>query len=165
MFHVDESIVKVFTGAKLVNTTTNDHICCICVQGNALLVGRESGTVHHYNLQGSTPTLQTKYLLQCRPSMLSLNSTCTKLAVTDINAVFSLYSLNDAKKDNALEKIEVEKKDVWDMLWSDDNPDHLAIMEKTKLHIVSGTSVDTCANNSGCMLTILNNFVVRFGKF
>ena len=31
-----------------------------------------------------------------------------------------------------------ERKDVWDMKWADDNPELLAIMEKTRMYVYKG---------------------------
>lgn len=33
-----------------------------------------------------------------------------------------------------------ERRDAWDMLWADDNPELLAMMEKSRMYIFRGTS-------------------------
>jgi len=35
-------------------------------------------------------------------------------------------------------KLSVERKDVWDVCWSEDDPDTVAIMEKTKMVVITG---------------------------
>jgi WD repeat-containing protein 35 len=44
---------------------SSDQICCICSSQKYLIVGRESGIVHRYNLP--MLDLDTKELLECRP--------------------------------------------------------------------------------------------------
>ncbi len=37
------------------------------------------------------------------------------------------------------QKLDMERKEVWDIQWARDNPDLLAIMEKTRMYIIRGT--------------------------
>ena len=37
------------------------------------------------------------------------------------------------------QKLAMERKEVWDFHWARDNPDLLAIMEKTRMYIIRGT--------------------------
>ena len=41
-------------------------------------------------------------------------------------------------------KLGLERKEVWDMKWSDDNPDLFAIMEKTRMYIFRGIDPEVC---------------------
>ena len=41
--------------------------------------------------------------------------------------------------DNQIGKqLPVERKDVWDLCWADDNPNMFAMMEKTRMYIFRG---------------------------
>ena len=41
--------------------------------------------------------------------------------------------------DNQIGKqLPLERKDVWDLCWADDNPDMFAMMEKTRMYIFRG---------------------------
>lgn len=34
------------------------------------------------------------------------------------------------------ENAQAERRDVWDMKWASDNPQHLAVMEKTRMYVL-----------------------------
>eukprot|EP00798_Chlamydomonas_sp_ICE-L_P009063 gene9063-16189_t len=60
-------------------------------------------------------------------------------SVIDINGVLSFYDLT-AKGAGGVqgEHLTFERKDAWDMLWADDNPELFAMMEKTRMYIFRG---------------------------
>ncbi len=37
------------------------------------------------------------------------------------------------------ERLPMERKEVWNLCWANDNPDLFAIMEKTRMYIFRGT--------------------------
>ncbi|OAE19425.1 hypothetical protein AXG93_4273s1210 [Marchantia polymorpha subsp. ruderalis] len=128
--------------------SSTDQICCICSSDRYLIVGRESGILHRYHL----PTMsETKGLLTCRPQALELNCNSNRLSVIDVNGVLSFYDMFEKKRAEEIltpsskhasicERVsDFERKDVWDMKWADDNPDLLAVMEKTRMYIFRGT--------------------------
>jgi hypothetical protein len=44
--------------------------------------------------------------------------------------------------------LDFERKDVWNMKWADDNPDLLAVMEKTRMYILRGTDPEEPVSSS-----------------
>ncbi|EFC45890.1 hypothetical protein NAEGRDRAFT_32701 [Naegleria gruberi] len=148
LMHIDQNkFKKIEDETKLELTTTEDAICAVFSNEKFLIIARESGTVNIYSL---LPTLA--YLgscsVMCRPLQIAINCDCTKLSLIDINSTFTVYSLSSVvaaqqmvqsekkkKKGNIMaDKTDLEKKDVWDMRWADDNPSLFAIMEKTKMY-------------------------------
>lgn len=69
---------------------------------------------------------------------MSLNNNSTKIAVIDLNGVLTLLQIN-AQGGNLLE---FEKKDCWNVKFSDDHPDFFCFMEKSRLYIVNGLEAD-----------------------
>lgn len=39
---------------------------------------------------------------------------------------------------NTNSQVNLERKDVWAMCWASDNPNFLAIMEKTRMYVIKG---------------------------
>lgn len=120
---------------------TNDAICAVCASESCTMIGRESGTVNVYAL----PNLQlvNRFVLTCRPYMMSLNCTSNRLAVIDINGVLLFYRVSTAAENlnaapKAGERLNFERKDVWDMRWATDNEELFAMMEKTRMYIFRG---------------------------
>eukprot|EP00494_Astrolonche_serrata_P031457 UN31726 len=48
----------------------------------------------------------------------------------------------------------LKRSEVWDMMWSTDTPDMLAIMEKTRLYIYYGNNVEDPVSNNGYLLQL-----------
>ena len=78
------------------------------------------------------------------PSSLvkSLNCAGNKLCIIDKKGTLQVYSFMKCRSTQA-ESQEAsvnaipgfKRKHVWDVRWSSDNPDHLAVMEKNRLYI------------------------------
>jgi WD repeat-containing protein 35 len=74
-----------------------------------------------------------------RPQHLRLNSDSTKLSVisvSDSNSILSILDLesnNDGGEGSAI--LNFERKDAWDVMWADDNPNVFAVMEKTRMYV------------------------------
>ncbi len=92
--------------------------------------------------------------------MLACSCDAKKISAIDINGVFTLYKLTTTNPEVTRKKklpvveaeyMNVERKDVWDMKWSDDNPDLFAIMEKTKMYTFRGTTPEEPKLSSACM--------------
>jgi len=120
---------------------TSDAICALCASDTCIMVGRESGTVHVYLLPNIA--LVNKFVLTCRPHVLSLNCTSSRLAVIDINGVLVFYRVtttpdNPNSAPRAGDRLNFERKDVWDMRWATDNEELFAMMEKTRMYIFRG---------------------------
>jgi len=65
---------------------------------------------------------------------MELNSSAHLLYIIDNNNEFKLYNLDKVGNDNCLENIlKNEKKDIYNALWADDNPNMICLLEKNKL--------------------------------
>eukprot|EP00899_Mesostigma_viride_P008010 jgi/Mesvir1/1720/Mv21173-RA.1 len=142
MFHIDVLPTNEQGGVEKFKRPlhpTEDPIACICASEKVLMVGRESGIVHGYGLPHLT--LENKYILRCRPQVLALNCNSTRMSIIDINGVLSFF---DTQAQSAAtpgvmgEHLPFERKDAWFMKWAADNPDLLAMMEKTRMYIFRG---------------------------
>lgn len=76
-------------------------------------------------------------MLRSRPLQLSLNLDGTKFSIIDINGILSFYDLQDTSQGgNNGAHLAAERKEVWSIVWSKDNPNLCAIMEKNRLFIL-----------------------------
>jgi WD repeat-containing protein 35 len=79
---------------------------------------------------------------------MSFNCDSSRLAVLDVNGVLSLYELSLSDPCH-LQKFGPDHKDVWDLLWADDDPELIVIMEKTKMYVIRGTESEEPLQSSG----------------
>jgi WD repeat-containing protein 35 len=167
-FHIDQAPSLSDDPRKLRNVdtaATNDPIACVCASASVLIVARSSGTVHKYALPHIT--LESKHVLKCRPELIALNCTNTRLSVIDINGILTLFDLVENTQSDAMSKLpfnsggnsnnnsnsnsnsngeqpkdgtvaDFSRKDAWDMVWSDDNPELFACMQKTLMYVFRG---------------------------
>ncbi|KAJ3413661.1 WD repeat-containing protein 35 [Chytridiales sp. JEL 0842] len=128
---------------------THDPIVSMAATDSFLLIARQSGTVFQVNI--SSGILEAKFTIpNVRLHMIYLNSNGTRVAILDLSGILKLYELpkrnpdalvGDGNGKNANVNTEggvlldFERKDVWDVKWSSDNPELLAIMEKTRMYI------------------------------
>lgn len=112
---------------------TPDPVCAVCSSDKIMIVGRYTGTIQSYTLP--QVTLQKTFIVQCRPHMLALNSDSSKLSIIDNNGILSLYNMNGEENGT---RLNLERKEVWDLKWAEDNPEQFAIMEKTRMYIFRG---------------------------
>jgi WD repeat-containing protein 35 len=136
VFHIDSRStngeLSMDGGAMRVpSSSTDDPICTVAASNKVLLVGRESGAVNRYSLPHLT--LEGQHILRCRPQVMALNCASTKFSVIDINGVLTFFDLaavpSDAPRDASSTGLHLsfERKDSWDMRWSDDDPDLFAV--------------------------------------
>jgi WD repeat-containing protein 35 len=89
--------------------------------------------------------LEQKVSLRCRPSQMSMNCDSSKFSIIDINGVLSFYDFhaNEGQARNTAgvnpnigEHLQTERKEVWSVIWSTDNPKLCALMEKNRLYVL-----------------------------
>eukprot|EP01006_Ploeotia_vitrea_P054301 TRINITY_DN67870_c2_g4_i1.p1 TRINITY_DN67870_c2_g4~~TRINITY_DN67870_c2_g4_i1.p1 ORF type:complete len:1236 (-),score=168.86 TRINITY_DN67870_c2_g4_i1:194-3901(-) len=172
LFHVDENLAplsqaEMSSNEAVVFTTkpklsTNDAICVVCASDKYVFVGRESGTINVYTLPNIS--LVHKFVLTCRPFMMELNCTSSKMSVIDINGVLSFYKLPEADQFSTSPKpgdrLNFERKDVWDMKWASDNSELFAMMEKTRMYIFRGLEPEEPVLSSAYLCTF-NKLKIR----
>ncbi|KAK3238460.1 WD repeat-containing protein 35 [Cymbomonas tetramitiformis] len=143
VFHIDDKVIhdEPATASEKLrapSNSTNDPVCAICASDKCLLLGRESGIVNRYSLPHLS--VENTYVLRCRPQVMELNSNSSRMSIIDINGVLTFFDLQAKGPESGTmgEHLPFERKDAWDMRWSDDNPELFAIMEKTRMYIFRG---------------------------
>ena len=153
-FHIDDDLSPDASSESKANNVMNDSsdpIVAIAASDKCLVVARESGAAHRYSLPHIA--LEEKFDLKCKPAAIAINCASTRLTVIDSNSTLTLFDMTAAPAPASGEAgegagptrgafIEFEKKDVWDMIWSDDVPELFAYTEKTRVFIVRGTTPD-----------------------
>uniref|UniRef100_A0A7S1KLL8 Anaphase-promoting complex subunit 4 WD40 domain-containing protein n=1 Tax=Percolomonas cosmopolitus TaxID=63605 RepID=A0A7S1KLL8_9EUKA len=157
LFHIDDTSFK---GKTSRHDATNDSIVAVTCRNNFLLIARETGTLHLYSLPHIT--LCSKFVLKCRPIMLSLNCDTTRLSVIDHTGLFTLFALEMKEKKKTkgtkshtiyqlskIQKLDIERKECWDMIWAEDNPELYAVMQKENLYVFRGTAPEEPRRSAG----------------
>ena len=62
----------------------------------------------------------------------------SKLAIIDTNSVLKIFDMTTKVQRDELTNF--KRNDVWSVIWSEDNPEMFASMEKTKMHIFRDVS-------------------------
>jgi WD repeat-containing protein 35 len=112
-----------------------DTITCIAASNDSFIVGRMNCVATKFSL----PYIQQESVmkLRCRPHGLKLNCDGTKYSVLDINGVVSFYDAQDTTESTNGTHLTTERKEVWSVTWSTDNPNLCALMEKNRLFILN----------------------------
>ena len=132
------------------NRPSQDPITCITAGEGFFIVGRVSGTVQKYTIPHVA--LECRYALRCRPQLIGINCSASKLSIIDINGVLTFYDTTVKAPGSSMaagEHLEMERKDVWDMKWSTDNPELIVIMEKTRMFVLNGPDSEDPVISSG----------------
>lgn len=139
---------------QIISETIANPITCATISDRFLVLGRKNGTITRFNLPHLTPE-NTYTVTDREPYLMTLNCTSTKLGFVDNNGIFSILDLEvritentneESKGENSRyslgpyygKRLNIERKDVWDMRWSEDDADMLVIMEKTKMIVFNG---------------------------
>lgn len=141
---------------QIISEAIADPITCTTISDKFLVVGRKNGTVSRFNLPHLTP--ENTYTVPDRePFRMTLNCSSSKLGFVDTTGLFSILDLEarvtEADADpkdggrNILgpyfgKRLNVERKDVWDMRWSEDDSDMIVVMEKTKMVVFNGEAAE-----------------------
>lgn len=128
---------------------TLDPICCITISESILLIGRESGTINEYSVPNVA--LRNRHSLPNQPFKMAINSNSTRAAVIDSTGLLQAIDLVDSRELSAgsMRIGRIERKDVWTMCWAKDNPQLLAIMEKTRMYVFRGADPEEPISCSG----------------
>ncbi|RHW72332.1 putative intraflagellar transport protein D4 [Trypanosoma brucei equiperdum] len=151
--HVDD-FVRADTPSALTTQTalTNDLICTVCLSEDFLFVARESGLLQLYRF--NPLQLVGKSVLPCRPQSIAVNCNSTRLVLIDVVGVMRIFHIDPTTMSLAPSKLVpqpgFERKDVWNVQWAQDDPEMLAVMERSRLHIYHGTESEepiTCSTH------------------
>jgi WD repeat-containing protein 35 len=146
-FHIDDTPAAMNAEAVAVvagREPSADPIVAVAASASCLLVARDSGVMHRYSLPHIA--LEHKYTLRCRPQTIAINCDSSRLSIIDLNGVLTFFDLatdstgGEVKAPSSGEAEgsaggRFERKDVWDMRWSTDNPELFALMEKARMFI------------------------------
>lgn len=145
---------------RIVQDTILDPISCVTISDIFLVVGRKNGSITRYTLPHLSPE-NTYNIPKCEPFRLDLNCTSSKLAMIDINGVFTILDLEarvvegeEKENKNVIgttfgRKLQMERRDVWDVKWAEDNEDMICIMEKAKMVVFRGEIAEEPVASSG----------------
>lgn len=162
-FHIDDSpsgvnevlndLDRVSYEPPVKNIPTKDPICCIAVSDKTLLIARESGTIQEYVLPNVA--ICNRHTFLNRACKISINCNSTRAAIVDSTGILTTIDLNDYsnKGNENLNVGKIERKDVWSVCWAKDNPQLLAIMEKTRMYIFKGSDPEEPISSSGYICT------------
>jgi WD repeat-containing protein 35 len=92
-----------------------------------------------------------------------MNCDSTRFSIIDINGVLSFYDMN-ATDENAApgmaqgvgEHLAIERKEVWSLVWSNDNPKLCAVMEKNRLFVLNDYNAEEPILTSGYLCDFSN---------
>ena len=154
VYHVDDMISGVETSRhyerQAARKHTNDPITCLASHETMLLIARESGVVQVYML----PQLifSNRHTVECRPQKIAVNCDATRISLIDVTGILYFFDLerNDPEKGKrAGELVKFERKDVWDLIWAEDNADMCALMEKTRMLVFRNLDPEEPVASSG----------------
>lgn len=92
--------------------------------------------------------LRNRHKLINRAYKISINSNSSRAAIIDSTGVLSTIDLIDSREMVAVSG-RIERKDVWAMCWAKDNPQLLALMEKTRMYVLRGADPEEPISCSG----------------
>ncbi|XP_056645450.1 WD repeat-containing protein 35-like [Diorhabda sublineata] len=175
MFHIDDSpsyaveIIPELESARDIPVNTNetiDPVCCLIASDKYLIIGRDSALIQIYVLPALV--LTNKIKISTRPYKMAINCTSTHLAIIDIFGLMRVLDISEGlgRPVSSSTDSKLERKDVWAMCWASDNPQLLAIMEKTRMYIFRGICLEEPVAFSGylCSFTDLEIQAVLLDK-
>ena len=141
-FHVDDMpTMGRSSRSSSAKTMTADAIACVCVGESALIVARESGTIQKYSLPHIS--LVSRHVVKCRPQKIALNCKGTRVSIIDISGVLTFFDIE------ANEQLDFSRKDTWDMMWAEDNPELFCVMQKANMYVYRGLDPEEPVPSSG----------------
>lgn len=149
VFYVDEMQGNDVETFRYVQRELEDPVCAICASDSWIMVARASGMIHCFTLPHIS--LEMKYIVNCRPQHLALNCNSTLLSVIDINGMMTIMEVGSAGSLNPTQAktLAFEKKDAWDMMWAEDNPELFVMMEKARMYVFRNLEPEEPVSSSG----------------
>ncbi|GMF31451.1 unnamed protein product [Phytophthora lilii] len=148
-FYIDETQGNDVEHFRYVARQLEDPICAICASDSWIFAARASGLIHCFTLPHIS--LEMKYIVNCRPQFLALNCNSTLLSVIDINGLLTIMEVGAAGSLNTTQgkMLSFEKKDAWDVVWAEDNPELFVMMEKARMYVYRGLEPEEPVSSSG----------------
>jgi len=73
---------------------------------------------------------------------MKLNCDGSKFSIIDINGILSFFDMSDTSDGPNGTHLPAERKEVWSLVWSTDDPNLCAVMEKNRLFILRNFEAD-----------------------
>ncbi|KAG7386680.1 WD repeat-containing protein 35 [Phytophthora pseudosyringae] len=148
-FYIDETQGNDVEHFRYVARQLEDPICAICASDSWIFAARASGLIHCFTLPHIS--LEMKYIVNCRPQFLALNCNSTMLSVIDINGLLTIMEVGAAGSLNTTQgkMLSFEKKDAWDVVWAEDNPELFVMMEKARMYVYRSLEPEEPVSSSG----------------
>lgn len=110
-----------------------------------LLVASHSGIINQFLLPNAVRVHQIQ--VDCIPYRLAMNRNSSKLSLIDKSSKLYIYDFDATNEQNEQtdtegDWLDVKLQDVWDMRWASDNPDLLAVCEKSRLVILHSSTLE-----------------------
>lgn len=140
--------LEAFQGER--STDFPNPVASISMTNKCMVVAHEGGEVRIFSLPGLTlrHTLQAPAALSSAGIRLArLNCDSSLVGLVDSTGAMSMLSVDGIEQGEAkgadpstsLNWWEsLEQRDVWDMMWSEEDPQQFAVMEKMRLHVFDG---------------------------
>ncbi|KAF4652657.1 WD repeat domain 35 [Perkinsus olseni] len=108
-------------------------------RGKALFICRASGIVQQYS--SLRLSYQGSFDAECRPQRISINCDATRLSIIDVEGWLHVFELpNHTEGSSTVILVNAvsrgDRRDIWQSEWAADQPDLLAIMEKSRMYIL-----------------------------
>lgn len=94
---------------------------------------------------------------------LAANDVTGVMTFLDMESHHSFHSSTDSGTNKELSKF--ERKDVWAICWASDNPELLAIMEKTRMYILRGVEPEEPILSSGYICTFKVSYITHYSCY
>ena len=140
IFHIEEKPspqIGDINAIPISDKETDNPITAVAVSETCMLVGRSNGTINKYSL----PHLkfETSKSVTGKPVKLTINCNSTTAACIDSQGVLTVFLIksgsNILQAKSQDQPASLERKDVWDVMWSNDDPNLCAVMEKNRMYI------------------------------
>lgn len=115
--------------------SSNDPIACITASDKYLIVAQNSGQLGQYLFPSVSHV--HKFKINCIPNEIALNRNSSKLSLIDKSTKLYFYDFDASNDETGGEGcwLNIDHKDIWDLKWSSDHNDLVAVVEKSKLII------------------------------
>jgi WD repeat-containing protein 35 len=145
---------------RMITDGASDPVACMTMSDRFLMVAKKGGSATRYSLPHLSPE-NTYQLSRSEPYRIDFNCTSGRLSTIDVNGAFSIMDLESKSEPSGEEKgsgsnmpvygkkLKVERKDVWDVKWAEDNAEMVCIMEKTKMIIFRDEAAEDPVVSSG----------------
>jgi len=157
LFYIDDLQTNILQSQNAVLSVVDenvDPVVAVTASPVKLLIARASGLILQFKLMTPTPsndptattqllpvaTFECSYTIPCRAATIALNCDATRLSVIDINGICTLYDITQCTAHlQQCIALTFERRDIWNLLWSTDNPVLFTVMEKNKMYIIRDT--------------------------